>query len=460
MASVNVQKLHGSEAGAVLAHGYRHDGKDVQYRNEHVNPELSKHNGELYYRDVHAKGGKAHDEYQRLRDRVRVIDEKEPPKRIRADRVTMVAFEVPVPAELPADKENAFFKLAYKEIARMCGGAENISPLKIHRDEIHDYLDPVTKEVKTSRVHAHCVGIPYVKGKGINCKAFTARQRLRDIQQAIDRRCREELGVAFLDGTGQRSRGSVEDLKRYSAQAVAAQEARIADLQAQTAKSTQDAQKAKEAALNARTELNKAKGERDEMREELQDAQRLYDESCANIRQAAQKRDALYREISSARSRMDALRTSVKMLSAAEAVKIPESVKKPLLSFISGRDDVLIPRETLDRLVQSAELAEVASREAVQLSAGRREIERKAKDDAQRLLAQERAKGQREARAIVDQAREEAGGYYELRRELDHYHKLEERYPDHFEAMEQADRKWREAQREHDEWWLQEEPGL
>ena len=67
MASVNIQKLHGSEAGAVLAHDYRHDGKDVAYRNEHVNPELSKNNGELYYRDVHAKGGKAHDEYQRLR---------------------------------------------------------------------------------------------------------------------------------------------------------------------------------------------------------------------------------------------------------------------------------------------------------------------------------------------------------------------------------------------------------
>lgn len=452
MASVNVQKLHGSEAGAVLAHGYRHDGKDVQYRNEHIDKSLSGRNSELHYRDVHAKGGKAHDEYQRLRDRVQAIDAKEPPKRVRSDRVTMVAFEVPVPAGLPADKENAFFKLAYKEIVRMCGGAENVSPLKIHRDEIHDYLDPVTKEVKTSRVHAHCVGIPYIKGKGVNCKAFTARQRLRDIQQAIDRQCRDKLGVAFVDGTGQRSRGSVEDLKRYSAQAVTAQEARIADLQAQTAKSAQDAQKAQEAAVNARTELHKAEGERDEVREELQDARRLYDDACKNIRQAAGERDALYREIESAQSRMDALRTSVKMLSAVEAAKIPESVKTPLFGFL-WRDNVLIPRETLDKLVQSAELAEVASREAVQLSAGRRAIEREAKADAQRLLQQERARGQREARAIVDQAREEAGGYYELRRELDHYRKLEERYPKHFEDMEQAERAWKEAQRAHDEWW-------
>lgn len=458
MASVNVQKLHGSEAGAVLAHGYRHDGKDVQYRNEHIDPALTKHNSELYYRDVHAKGGKAHDEYQRLRDRVQAIDAKEPPKRVRSDRVTMVAFEIPVPAGLPADKENAFFKLAYKEIARMCGGAENVSPLKIHRDEIHDYLDPVTKEVKTSRVHAHCVGIPYIKGKGVNCKAFTARQRLRDLQQAIDRRCREELGVAFVDGTGQKSRGSVEDLKRYSAQAVAAQEAYIADLQTQTAKSTQEAQKAQEAASNARTELNKAKAERDEVREDLQDAQRLYDKSCENIRRAAQERDALYREIDSAQSQIDALRTSVSLLSAAEVAQIPSSVKKPLWNLISGRDDVLIPRDTLNKLVKSAELAETAARETVQLSAGRREIERKARADAKLLLEQERAKGQREARAIVDQALGEADSYYELWSELNHYRGLEKRYPEHFEAMEQADRKWRDMEREHDEW-LREGPG-
>lgn len=452
MASVNIQKLHGSEAGAVLAHDYRHDGKDVAYRNEHVNPELSKNNGELYYRDVHAKGGKAHDEYQRLRRRVEEIDAKEPPKRIRSDRVTMVAFEVPVPAGLPADKENAFFKLAYKEIVRMCGGSRNVSPLKIHRDEIHDYLDPVTKEVKTSRVHGQCVGIPYVKGKGVNCKAFTARQRLRDIQQAIDRRCREELGVAFMDGTGQKSRGSVEDLKRYSAQAVAAQERHIADLQAQTAKSTQEAQKAQEAALNARTELNKAKDERDEVREDVEDARRTFAGVCANIREGAAKRDAIRREIDSEQSRLDVLKTSVEMLSAAEVAQIPEGVKMPLFGLL-GRDNVLIPRQTLDKLVKTAEFADKAGREAVELSANRRAIERKAKADAQRLLEQERTKGQREARAIVDQAREEAGGYYELRRELDHYHRLEERYPEHFEAMEQADREWRELERERDEWW-------
>ena len=240
MASVNLMKLHGSEAGAVLAHSFRHDGRPVRYGNEHIDPAKSGDNGTLVYRGVHAQDGRARDAYARLKARVEEIDKAEPPKRIRRDRVTMVAFEVPAPEGLPPERERQFFKIAYAEIARMCGGAQNVSPLKIHRDEVHDYIDPVTKDVKTSRVHAHVVGIPYVKGKGVNCKQFMTRQALRDLQKRIDDRCRSDLGVRFMDGSRQRSRGTVEDLKRYSAAAVAAQEAQDTAIWAQSA--TEDAE--------------------------------------------------------------------------------------------------------------------------------------------------------------------------------------------------------------------------
>lgn len=202
-------------------------------------------------------------------------------------------------------------------------------------------------------------------------------------------------------------------------------------------------------------EIQRDTAARDEVQKDLRDAQKAYDEVRADIGQAAAERRAIRRDIDNEQSCLDALKTSVSLLSAAEVAQIPEGVKTPLWGLL-GRDNVLIPRETLDKLIKTAGLAEKASRVAVDLSANKREIERKAKDDAQRLLAQERAKGQREARAIVDQAREEAGGYYELRRELDHYHKLEERYPDHFEDMKQADREWAKAEREHDKWWHEE----
>ena len=251
MASANVMKLRGGAAAAILAHDHRHDGRDVEYENEHIDKSLSGRNSVRYWKGVHDPTMTAQGEYQRLRDRVAEIDKKEPPKRIRKDRVTMVGFEVPVPEGLPPEQEGRFFSIAYKAFAKMCGGPQNVSTLRIHRDEVHDYLDPVTKDVKTSRVHAHCVGIPYVPGKGVNCKSWMTRAALRDLQADIDRQCRSELGIAFMDGSRQRGRGTVDDLKRLSAQAVTAQEARIAELDAQAAESTQAAQKAAKQAQEA-----------------------------------------------------------------------------------------------------------------------------------------------------------------------------------------------------------------
>ena len=154
-------------------------------------------------------------------------------------------------------------------------------------------------------------------------------------------------------------------------------------------------------------------------------------------------------EVNRCKSQLDALRTGVKMLSAAEVAEIPEQVKTPLWGLL-GRDNVIISRQLLDRLVKTAELAENASREVVNLSAGRREIERKAKADAKLLLEQERARGQREARALVDRAEEQAGSYYELRKAIDHYQRLEKRDPEHFEAMAQAERDRKHRHRSHD----------
>ena len=218
MASINIRKLHGGEAAAILAHTHRHDGRPgVEYGNEHVDPERSRLNGVLRFRGTPARETAA-EELARLRARVAEIDAADPPKRIRRDRVTMVSIEVPCPAmPLTSDEEDKFFRLAYREIAKFCGGSQNCGTIQIHRDEVHDYIDPVTRETKTSRVHAHCLCIPYVAGKGVNCKSFMSRDRLRQIQQAIDDRCRQELGIPYLDGSRQKSRGSVESLKLASA---------------------------------------------------------------------------------------------------------------------------------------------------------------------------------------------------------------------------------------------------
>ena len=218
MASINIMKLHGGEAAAVLNHNRRHDGRPgVVYGNEHIDPARTHLNSTLYWRPgAHSKESAA-EELARLRRRVEEIDKTEPPTRIRKDRVTLVSVEIPVPEYLLPEEETKFFKKAYSEVARFCGGAQNCGSIQIHRDEVHSYIDPVTKETKTSRVHAHMLCIPYVQGKGVNCKNFMSRDRLRQIQQSVDSRVRQDLGISFLDGSRQKSRGSVESLKLASA---------------------------------------------------------------------------------------------------------------------------------------------------------------------------------------------------------------------------------------------------
>lgn len=169
----------------------------------------------------------------------------------------------------------------------------------------------------------------------------------------------------------------------------------------------------------------------------------------AGLQQAHIDLDRIRAEIDSAEARRDALRTSVSLLSAAEAAQIPDSVRAPLWGLL-GRDKVLMSRETVERLVQTAGLAEKAAQEAVALSADKRRIEREARKEAKRLREQERAKGEREARALVDQAQEQAGEYFDLRREVDHYHRLEDRYPEIFAQIEEreAERKSRGIDRD------------
>lgn len=169
----------------------------------------------------------------------------------------------------------------------------------------------------------------------------------------------------------------------------------------------------------------------------------------AGLQQAHIDLDRIRAEIDGAEARRDALRTSVSLLSAAEAAQIPDSVRAPLWGLL-GRDKVLIGRETVERLVQTAGLAEKAAQEAVELSADKRRIEREAREQAKRLRDREKAKGEREARALIDQAREQAGDYFKLRQEVDYYHRLEDRYPDLFKQIEEreAERKSRGIDRD------------
>lgn len=288
MASADLLKLHsGTEVSGRLAHIYRHDGKDVTYKNEHIDKTKTHLNSEMRFPE-HEHILFYSDEQQMLEDRIKEIDAKEPPIRVRKNRVTLIAFEAPVPEEAKTrEEEEAFFKIFYEEVAKMCGGPQNVGVLKIHRDEVHPYIDPATLEEKMSRVHAHCVGIPYVEGKGINSKMFTSRKNLHALQLTLDARCRNELGMAYMNKGERfiRHGQSVEDLKLASAKAsrelaekIITQESRLAELTASIEIARSDADRYREEAQRAKQERDTAEDSRRRTQQELLEAQKKMEE--------------------------------------------------------------------------------------------------------------------------------------------------------------------------------------
>lgn len=212
MASVDFKKNGLSEGAAMVAHMTRHDGKeDVDYRNKYVDKSWS----ELNY----TIGGDYMTTAQvmrKLKTRIEQIDREIPPKRIKKDRVLVMTFSIPVPPGLSPLKEARFFEIAYDELAKCCGGRQNLSPGYVHRDEVHSYRDAVTGEMRTSRAHMHVAGIPFTREKGVNGKAFETKARMIQLNKAIDERCRRELSVPFMTGDRALTGRSVEELQAAS----------------------------------------------------------------------------------------------------------------------------------------------------------------------------------------------------------------------------------------------------
>lgn len=201
MASVNLQK-HGTQeaCSGIIRHNYRessgHSNKDIQ-------PELS------YLNKTYgcSTGNEAR---EKLKRRIRELDEEHPPQRIRADRKTCLSIVIPSPREGmdPAD-EAAWADAAWDVLKDMFG--DDLIDGVYHADEVHTYLDG--GEVHKSRGHLHADVIPHTDGYGVNMKHFFTRDLPIRINEALDAKCQEMFGYKFQDGSKKKSRGSVEALK-------------------------------------------------------------------------------------------------------------------------------------------------------------------------------------------------------------------------------------------------------
>lgn len=202
-----------------------------------------------------------------IRETIAKIDKNRPPKRIKRDRKTVAELCVPAPREGTSQEDALrFFQGVYDELAaagyHVCGGA-------VHGDETHDYIDPDDKKLHRSRLHMHVLLIPETE-RGLNMKSWLTKSRFRALNALCDRVCMQELGHPYQDGSGRRSRGTVEALKERSGAEMIRAAAAVRDelprleasrdaLRAQEAQSRQDAadaaREAQEAREQAQTEL-------------------------------------------------------------------------------------------------------------------------------------------------------------------------------------------------------------
>lgn len=206
MASVNWTKMKtAQQVKAVL----RHDCKDTrEAAKTHTNADLNK--------DLTGQNYGVGDTYDTAREAfLKRLEEVTAGKTVRKDAVVGVGFSIPVPADLPEEKEKDWFNRVY-EILGEKYGKDNICCFAVHVDEQHEYIDPDSKESRMSRSHAQGVMVPEVGGR-LCAKEFVSRARMISINNEIDKMSQEEFGVKFMDGSQAKSRGSVETLKQRSA---------------------------------------------------------------------------------------------------------------------------------------------------------------------------------------------------------------------------------------------------
>ena len=256
MASVGWDhKSHGAtEAKAML----RHDITDERERNQHSNLDI-----DLTRTSDNVMLGAAVDGYEAACEKYDELMEYATtlPKYRKLGgklkRVTQIDLNVPAPAGLDEAQQVAFLCDAYEALAAhypLYGqdGESAIYTGAIHVDEIHDYVDPETKETVTSRVHLHAKLVPITQDGRLSCDAIAKRGEMRALNNILDDLAREKYGVPFMDGTKKKGNSTVEKLKARSAAAEAEQKAQEMLALAKDAEACKDAAEKAAATAEAR----------------------------------------------------------------------------------------------------------------------------------------------------------------------------------------------------------------
>lgn len=255
MAGAQLGKHKGGGACKAL---FRHTTKDVRAKSKHSNPHLDT---SLTHLNTSIHGLETGTDYS-YAQMCSLYDEKieeadEAGSSTRKDRVTMLTFISYAPEGLPEDKQDEWF-LKVADIQRELFGADNFIDGHIDRDEQHEYVDPDTVEVMTSRVHMCSYIIPRKEDGKLCAKDLTKRSVLVKQNKLINEMSIRDYGVEYVTGKGKKSNESVEQLKEKSMKAEAellAKELEDGSTQLAQLQETIDELKTEEKKAIAETEL-------------------------------------------------------------------------------------------------------------------------------------------------------------------------------------------------------------
>lgn len=406
MASVTIQKWSTAAAcGGQVNHIYR---TREHYGNKDIDATLA---------DYNEMAGTAEEARARIRETLSRVDAETPPKRVRADRKTIAELCIPAPRAGMSDQDaRRFLTAACMELVRTPG--MHVVGIGLHGDEVHEYVDPDSKNRVQSRLHVHVLVVPDVPGRGCNMKSWLTKARYKELNQLLDRVCERELGYTYQNGSGQQSRGDVERMKQRSLQAEAAELTAKIDTMRQEAaqldkirqETRQDAARATEAAKRAMERAEAA-----EMAQKRSEAAQKASED--RLAEAERRADELRKEI----DRLDVVRELSIVPENRTLTEAKATARKTLMG-----DNVVLPRREFESICDLAETCWVNHRAVLQMQ--------REKSDAERTAQQAEEQAERRARQIsLDEARERAGRDSRLGR----YERMEREFPQVFQEMDE-----------------------
>lgn len=406
MASVTIQKWTTAGAcGGQINHIYR---TREHYENKDIDMTLA---------NCNEMAGTAEDARTRIRETIARVDAATPPKRIRADRKTVAELCIPAPRVGMSDQDaRRFLTAACMELVRTPG--MHVVGIGLHGDEVHEYVDPDSKNRVQSRLHVHVLVVPDIPGRGCNMKSWLTKARYKELNQLLDRVCERELGYTYQNGSGQQSRGDVERMKQRSLQAEAAElTAKIDTMRQEAAQLDKIRQETRQDAARA-TEAAKRAMERAEAAEMAQKRSEAAQKASENrLAETERRADELRKEI----DRLDVVRELSIVPENRTLTEAKATARKTLMG-----DNVVLPRREFESICDLAETCWVNHRAVLQMQ--------REKSDAERTAQQAEEQAERRARQIsLDEARERAGRDSRLGR----YERMEREFPQVFQEMDE-----------------------